>query len=80
MSNYSNNPRNVRVDLFKPRGKWYETVEVTWIGDSKGLISEEFETSLFAAVGKDKANAFDAICLEPYHIHSHPIQRKAKNV
>ena len=79
MGNYSNSDSSVRVDLFKPRGKWYETIAMEWTGGYKGvMIHEAFENSLIAAIGKEKADQFDAICLEPYHEHSHPIQRKAK--
>ena len=28
MTHYSNRPGNVRVDFFKPSGKWYTTVEM----------------------------------------------------
>lgn len=40
--------RMVRVDFFKPSGKWYTTEAVRWTGDyDKGLIHQEFAKSLF---------------------------------
>jgi hypothetical protein len=73
---YSIHPDHVRVDFFKPSGKWYTTEEVPWTGDyAEGLIHEEFAKSLRDHLGS-RLSDMDAVCLDPYHIHSHPIQIK----
>ena len=78
MSNYSENESSVRVDFFKSSGKWYMTKAIDWTGGYKNCcIHEAFEKSLFDNFG-NAFTEFDAVCIEPYHEHSHPIQRKAK--
>ena len=77
MSNYSDDPEMVRVDFFKSSGKWYETEAVRWTGKYKdSQIFEEFAKSLRDGLGS-RLQEMDAVCLEPYHEHSHPIQIKA---
>lgn len=79
---YDQNPEMVRVDFFKPGGKWYETEAVKWTGAWKakdGLIHDAFKQSLRDHF-KDKPERLsnmDAICLHPYHEYEHPIQVKA---
>jgi len=77
---FSTDDRCVRVDFFKPLGKWYTTEAVVWTGTySNGLIHEQFAKSLrdhFAADAPARLD-MDAVCLEPHHIRSHPIQIKA---
>jgi hypothetical protein len=76
---YSADDEMVRVDFFKPSGKWYTTEAVEWTGDWKGeggmSIHEAFAKSLRDHLG-DRLSEMDAICLEPYHEFSHPIQIK----
>lgn len=76
--NYSDDPRMVRVDFFKPSGKWYTTEAVLWTGRYLGgLIHEQFAKSLNDHFGEEqRLREMDAICLEPYHINAHPIQIK----
>lgn len=78
MSGYSNNPSMVRVDFFKSSGKWYTTEEMLWLeykaNPVKG-IHDIFLESLNKAFPTNY-RSFDAVCLEPYHEHSHPIQIK----
>lgn len=81
MSNYSDDPAMVRVDFFKSSGKWYETEAVKWTGEWKGdkqLIHDAFKKSLKDHFKDypDRLSDMDAICLEPYHEYSHPIQVK----
>ncbi len=68
----------VRVDFFKSTGKWYATEAVRWTGSYKGsLIHDAFVKSLRDHFGdKPRLSDLDAVCLEPYHEHSHPIQIK----
>lgn len=81
---YSDDSSMVRVDFFKPSGKWYCTEAVKWTGewiganDKKQDIFEAFKQSLRDHF-KDNPNRLsdmDAICLEPYHEWEHPIQLK----
>jgi hypothetical protein len=78
---YSEDDSMVRVDFFKPSGKWYTTEAVKWTGEWKGtnnLIHGAFAQSLRDHFGDTpRLSEMDAICLEPYHEHSHPIQIKA---
>lgn len=44
---YSNDNTMVRVDFFKPSGKWYTTEAVKWMGwGHENLIHEAFAKSL----------------------------------
>ena len=77
MSDYgfSTNPENVRVDIFKESGKWYTTVTLEFKGYKDKLIHDAFEDSM-----KDQYNGYwkdmTAVCLDPYHEHSHPLMIK----
>ena len=64
----------VRVDFFKPSGKWKYTIGLKWTGSySKDVsIHLAFKASLRNQVG-DRYEGLVAFCLEPYHEHSHPI-------
>lgn len=76
---YSDDDSIIRVDFFKPSGKWYTTEAVKWTGEySSGLIHEEFAKSLrdHFKDNRKRLSDMDAICLKPYHQHSHPIQIK----
>ncbi len=83
MSNYSNNPESCRVDFFKQSGKWYTTEAVLfngpWKASTDNLIDDVFKKALrnHFKNNTDRLSDMDAICLEPYHEHSHPIQLKA---
>lgn len=49
MSYYSDEPRNVRVDFFKPSGKWYTTECVHWCAGwnpEQDLVDMAFKKSL----------------------------------
>lgn len=75
---YSAEEHMVRVDFFKPSGKWYTTEAVKWTGGwraDKNLIHDAFIQSLQYHF-KDTPNrlsGMDAICLHPYHEHKHPL-------
>lgn len=80
MSNYSDDETMVRVDFFKESGKWYTTEAVKWIGYTNIAIHEAFKQSLrnhFAKDNPTRLSEMDAICLEPYHEHRHPIMLKS---
>lgn len=84
---YSEDPAMVRVDFFKPSGKWYCTEAVAWTGAYHGpsayveglarrgegrLIHEAFAKSLRDHLG-DRLREMDAVCIHPYHQNEHPI-------
>jgi hypothetical protein len=76
---YSEDDSMVRVDFFKPSGKWYCAEAIKWTGAYKSEeqhIGDAFAKSLRDSLG-DRLSEMDAICLEPCHEHSHPIQIKA---
>ncbi len=76
---YTEDDSYVRVDFFKPSGKWYTTEGVKWTGSyTEGLIHNEFAKSLRDHFGEGNKRLYemDAVCLEPYHKNSHPIQIK----
>lgn len=75
MTHYSDIPGSVRVDFFKPSGKWYATEAVMWTGDYDGDIHTAFAKSLRDHLCGRYAD-LDAVCLHPYHKHSHPITCK----
>ena len=83
---YSENPAKVRVDFFKPSGKWYCTEAVKWTGayfvnhmNGEGqLLYDAFAKSLRDHFrGSNRLSEMDAICLEPYHEFCYPIHIKA---
>ena len=61
MSHYSDKSESVRVDFFKESGKWGYTEAVIWTG------SYRYDK------GNVRHRGMTAVCLEPYHEHSHPI-------
>lgn len=79
----------VRVDFFKASGKWYTTEAVKWTGAylASDPVGNQTKTQsihdAFAQSLRDhfkdrpgRLSDMDAVCLEPYHEHSHPIQIK----
>lgn len=73
MSNYSEDESSVRVDFFKPSGRWYQSIALVWTGGYKNCsVHDEFKKSLRNQIG-DPMNGMTAVCLTPYHEHSHPI-------
>ena len=73
MTNYSNNPGKVRVDFFKPSGKWYETEEL----DMSAYYGEPvIHNAILKAYYEQIAPYHEdmtMVVLEPYHQFSHPI-------
>ena len=69
---FSINPEMVRVDFFKPSGKWYTTEAVKWTGGYEGMIYEQFAVGLRNHLG-ERLSDMVAICLEPYHKYAHPL-------
>lgn len=90
MTHYSYSPANVRVDFFKPQGKWYETEQMVWLTqsswDNPADIIKEFHMSLIKLLQKDYSTMINphkfryhemwAVCPEPYHPHGFPLMIK----
>lgn len=76
MGHYSDDPSMVRVDFFKPSGKWYTTEAVKWTGGVRDcLIHDAFKKSLLDHFKDtpERLSDMDAVCFEPYHDNAHPI-------
>lgn len=65
----------VRVDIFKPTGKWLETIEVYWAHYDNMSIHDAFARSLRMCIN-GKYSGCTAVCLKPHHEHSHPVMLK----
>ncbi|WP_299310873.1 hypothetical protein [uncultured Halomonas sp.] len=73
---YSSDETMVRVDFFKPDGKWCATEAVKWTGSYFSKSSEEaFKKSLRDHLNKRFAG-MTAACLEPFHIQTQPMMLK----
>lgn len=74
---YINDDSCVRVDFFKPSGKWYCTESVVWMGYDV-YIFDEFKNSLIVHFKTNQnLSDMDAVCLEPYNANAYPIMIKA---
>lgn len=73
---YTTDDSMVRVDFFKPSGKWYTTESIKWTGDYyKDNLHDSFKKSLRESLG-DRLSDMDAVCLEPYHDMGYPLMIK----
>lgn len=76
---YSEDDSMVRVDFFKTSGKWYTREAVKWTGGYKDVwIFDAFKQSLrdHFKDSPGRLEGMTAVCLEPYHEHSHPLMLK----
>lgn len=85
---YSEDSKDVRVDFFKPSGKWHTTEAFKWMqyeGTRDGeiiLIHDYFQTMLLLKLqrsekpGSIRLAGMWAVCLEPYHEHGAPLMTK----
>jgi len=76
MSNYSANPGMVKVDFYKPGGKWYMT-EAVDMSDfyHTGAIHEAVAMAIRDGLknGERLLMQFIVLVDEPYHQNSHPV-------
>ena len=78
--NYSDEPGHCRVDFFKPSGKWYDTIVVDFTGlYDEPVIHNALKKALIKSVG-NHYKEMQAVCLEPYHKHEHPVSLIWKGV
>jgi hypothetical protein len=89
MGHYSDDADSVRVDFFKPSCKWYTTEAIKWTAEysSDGYGSPTGKPRLLHDIfsGLLLSNLFNketqrvrlagmwAVCLDPYHEHTHPL-------
>lgn len=74
MTNFTTDDSMCRVDFFKPNGKWYATEAVCWRGGWDGDIYSCFALVLIRHLeDKPRHIGMTAMCLEPWHEHSHPV-------
>lgn len=73
MGHYSDDAHSVRVDFFKPSGKWYTTEAVRWLDYEEKDIFKAFRDSLLAAGIHLRLVGMTAVCLEPHHKHGYPL-------
>jgi len=79
--NFSNNPGSVRVDYFKTRGKWYETLEVDMSNYyNEPIIHDAVRKAVMEKHPNFKFEEWIVVCLEPYHVNSHPVMFKPKEL
>jgi len=63
----------VRVDFFRPGGKWYTTEAVRWLYYDDGMtVMETFKLSLKKHLN-GRLDGMTAVCLEPYHVNAYPV-------
>lgn len=74
---YSSDPSMVRVDFFKPSGKWYVAEVIRWTGPyDEGMMEDAFIISLRNHLYKDgklRLSGMLAVCLRPYHKLEYPV-------
>lgn len=75
---YSNNPGSVRVDFFKPGGKWYMTEDLDmarfW---GFGITPHEAVEAALEAKGRNLKH-FTRVVLKPYHKSAYPVMLVAE--
>ena len=71
---FNKDPEYCRVDFFKPSGKWYSTESIKFSDKDyrTTLIHDAFKNALSYSIGNSLIG-MTAVCLEPYHKHSHPL-------
>jgi hypothetical protein len=87
---FTTNEGRVRVDFFKPSGKWYGTASVDMSAHFKGVIGDCLREACVVEAARGEgsewghtftpqdwvADGGTIVCLEPYHEHSHPLMIK----
>jgi hypothetical protein len=88
---YSDDDTMIRVDFFKPSGKWYTTEAIKWDGPCLGREQENQKINLLYDVfmevlkkhlqqdqeeNKIRLAGMTAVCLKPYFEHELPLLMK----
>ena len=71
---YTTDPAMCRVDIWKPSGKWYDTVAVKFRDEDyhSTLIYNAFYNALSDSLGNSYIGCL-VTCLKPYHSLKHPV-------
>ena len=73
MTNFSPFASNVRVDFFRPSGKWHTTSALDMKDRWDQIpLHQAIQDALNEQYG-DQYDGLIAVVLEPYHEHPHPI-------
>lgn len=72
MGNWSEDESSTRVDIFKESGKWYTTVAVK-MNYREPIIHDAVRKGLATRLEPGQFSGMMAVCIEPYHEHSHPV-------
>jgi hypothetical protein len=78
MTHFSENPGMVRVDYFKPSGKWYmtEAIDMSEFWDHGIIPNEAVKKALDASRPKREPGwwrQFTVVVTEPYHKSAYPV-------
>ena len=74
---YSTNEGIVRADLFKPSGKWHESIALDMSADYNKTLIHSAVCDAWVRAGRSALEAgWLLVVLEPYHKHSHPVMLK----
>jgi len=81
--NYSDNPAHCRVEIFKPKGKWYTTIQVEFKDYTCPNIFRAFKDAIVGSEeGKrywDDEMDWIFVCFDPYHEHAYPLMLQCSN-
>ena len=66
----------VRIDFFKESGKWYTTIAIKF--DNYHTEDEHIRDTFDRCIKEQVKGlkGMTAVCLDPYHEHSHPLLTK----
>ncbi len=76
MTHYAENPGSVRVEFFKPGGKWYmtEAWDMSRYWNFKHTPIDAVEAMLKDdARGARLLTQFIVVVQDPYHVHEYPV-------
>lgn len=76
---YHEEDSRVRIDIFKPSGKWSQSLAID-MGThyNSNDIHQSVLTLTELALGGPLSLNYYIVCLEPYHKFSHPVLIKGK--
>jgi len=75
---FSTNDNSVRVDRFKPSGKWYDTIALSVDSWENPDMWTAYEIAFENQTGKKLEKDWMLVILEPWNQYSHPIIIKGK--
>lgn len=78
MTHFSDNPGMVRVDFFRPSGKWYMTEAHDMSDFYNEPVIHDAVCKMLERDGRLLTH-FDILVLEPYHKNAYPVMLKAVN-